>query len=117
MAGTAVAMGSGAKRKRPHKHACGVPDQYCQGSYTGASSGLKKSKKLHGSPLEAFNCYANYLIKVEGCKQIGPREFARPNGGPIVVLTKKQRFGSRLRGGKADRQMPGGRTPGGHIIC
>ena len=55
-------------------------------------------------------------MKIEGCKQIGPREFARPNDGPIVLLTKKIRFGARLRGGKGDRFMSE-KTPGGHIIC
>jgi hypothetical protein len=42
---TAMASG-GVNKKRPHKYI---------GGGTAASSGLRKSKKMHGSPLEAFN--------------------------------------------------------------
>jgi len=45
-----------------------------------------------------------YLINVEGYEQIGPREFQK-DGHPVRVLTKKMRFGGRLRPGKAGRVM------------
>lgn len=112
---TSVTLSSGVRRKRPHKWICGVPDSYCIGSPTNASSGLRKSHKMHGSPQEAFKCYARYLLG-QGYTQVGPREFAAPNGGEIMVLTKKSRFGSMLRGGKAERYMPK-KQNGGHIVC
>jgi hypothetical protein len=111
-------MGSGAKRKRPHKHLCGTPKEYCTGSYTSASNGLSKGGgcKAHGTPQDAFKCYAKHLIS-QGYTQIGSREFAAPNNGPIVFLTKKSRFGARCRGGKAERFMPEGyQGTGGTII-
>lgn len=107
-------MGSGARRKRPHKHACGVPMEYCTGSNTSVSNGLKKSSKIHSSPEDAHKCYGRYLIK-EGYKQVGSREYENPKTGYITVLTKKSKFGARLRGGKADRFMPE-KMCGGHII-
>jgi hypothetical protein len=112
--GSGAVLGSGAKRKRAHKQACGVPSEHCTGGLCGVSNGLKKAGKLHSSPQEAFACYAKYLIK-QGYTQVGPREFYKGDG-PIVVLTKKSRFGARCRGGKADRQMPSTDATGGHII-
>jgi hypothetical protein len=106
-------LNRGTKAKRSHKHACGVPGEHCSGGLTGVSNGLKKSGKTHSTPMEAFACYANYLIK-QGYKQVGSREFCKGDG-PILVLVRKSKFGARLRGGKGSRQMPV-RTPGGHII-
>jgi hypothetical protein len=108
-------MSTGARRKRPHKHICGTPGEYCIGSYTGTSSGLGKNRKMHGSPQQAFTCYAHYLIENLKYTQIGPREFAAPNNGPVLVLTKKSKFGARCRGGKGERFMPEV-TPGGHVV-
>lgn len=112
-ASTGAALSCGTKSKRPHKYSCGVLSEFCTGGLTQVSSGLKKSGKTHSSPQEAFKCYARWLIR-QGYKQVGPREFCNGDG-PILVLTKKSRFGSRLRGGKGDRQIPSV-TPGGHII-
>ena len=106
-------MSSGLKKKRPHKYLCGVPDGNCVGSNCQASSGLKKSHKMHGSPQEAHKCYAKYLIS-QGYKQVGPREFCKGDG-PIVFLTKKSRFGSRCRPGKGSRYMPE-RFVGGCVV-
>lgn len=84
---------------------CGVPIQYCQGAATKTSSGLRIDKS-HSSPHEAFRCMSHYLVSVEGYEQIGGREF-RKEGHPIRVLTKKTRFGARLRTGKnQERMMP-----------
>jgi hypothetical protein len=100
-------MSGGVRRKRPHKVICGVPDANCSGSSTAASNGIRHGgqRKMHGSHEEAFKCYAKYLLS-QGYKQIGSREFAPPDGGPIMLLTKKSKFGSTCRGGKGDRQMP-----------
>jgi hypothetical protein len=119
VASTSTALSSGVKRKRPHKHACGTPPDKCTGGPCGVSNGLKKSGKLHGSPQDAYMCYAKWLVS-QGFTQnpMNVREFRDPKGGPTVFLTKKSRFGQKTRGGKADRQMPsnaGGAT-GGHII-
>lgn len=70
--------------------------------------------KAHASPMDAFNCHKRWLI-TRGFKQIGPREFRPPDGGPIEVLTKKSRFGARLRTGKGKRLM-GHRHTSGVII-
>lgn len=113
-ASTGAALSCGTKSKRPHKYSCGVPQEYCIGGLAQVSSGLKKSGKTHGSPKEAFGCYAKWLLR-QGYKQVGPREFCKDDG-PILVLTKKSRFGARLRGGKGDRQMPSCQATGGHII-
>ena len=109
-----ASMSGGSRRKRQKRYLCGVPDNYCQGSLTQSCNGLGKSCRSHGSPMQAFSCYANYLIK-QGYKQVGPREFSSPNNGPIVVLTKKSKFGTMLRGGKGDRFMPSNFNSGGII--
>jgi len=73
--------------------------------------------KAHNSAPEAFKCHARYLIKVLGYEQVGSREFRPPDGGPILVLTKKCRFGGVLRKGKGsgeggNRVMPRRRLGG-----
>lgn len=87
---------------------CGVPIQDCRGS--NYSTDQQLSKKAHSSHEEAFKCYANYLMNVLGYTQIGSREF-RKEGHPVLVLTKKIRFGGRLRAGKeGTRYMPSSRA-------
>lgn len=112
MAATGLSSG-GARKKRGNKFACGVPTLECIGSPSQVSNGLSKSPKTHGSPEQAFSCYVSYLLR-SGYKQVGPREFCK-DGGPVVVLTKKSRFGARLRGGKGERFMPD-QMLGGHIV-
>lgn len=94
------------KRKRPKKFLCGVPYDHCVGGTQRTSHGLKGGYKSHNTTFEAAKCYADYLVNVLKYTQIGPREFAAPDDGPIHVLTKKSRFGARLRGGKEERMMP-----------
>lgn len=105
-----MAVGSGfaargEKRNRGYKYFCGVPTDKCIGSLSQLSNGIRRNPKTHSSPEQAFKCYAKYLL-TQGYIQVGPREFASPNDGPILVLTKKSRFGARLRGGKGARYMP-----------
>ena len=106
-----------------NKYTCGVPREYCSGGLVSAlSAGIRKDiAKLHTSPPEAFNCYAHYLVTVCGYRQVGSREFSLGDGSPVRVLTKKSRFGGRLRSGKSGqgehkhrtkRQMPSKQTGG-----
>lgn len=105
-----------AKSKRTKKmYACGTPDNDCTTTKIGASSGLKKSICAHGSPQKAFACHARHLLR-QGFKQLGQREFEDPKTGYIRVLTKKSRFGSRLRGGKEGRHMPSTEATGGVVM-
>ena len=109
-----------------NKYTCGVPKEYCNGSVAPMfSSGIRKNLyKAHSSPQEAFNCHARYLVKVLGYERVGSREFVKGDE-PVRVLTKKSKFGGRLRGGKsgqgatahrATRHMPDdGAGTGGFI--
>jgi hypothetical protein len=82
------------------KTMCGTPRQFCCGSVVKANKSLGGGVSAHPTPEEAFKCYAQYLIKI-GYIQVGNREFASPNDGPILLLTKKCRFGAPLRPGKS----------------
>jgi hypothetical protein len=85
---------------------CQTPDQHCGAAVVQVNARMGKSAKAHGSSTEAFLCYKRYLVNVCGYTQIGGREFRPPDGGPILVLTKKIRYGARLRGGKQGRYQP-----------
>lgn len=117
---TASLTSGGERKKRAHKCLCGVPQEKCTGSIVQTTRGLKSAIKMHGTPPEAFKCYSNYLIGL-GYKQMGPREFYLPGAtpeldGPVVVLTKKIRFGCTMRGGKGSRQMSRRDALGGVVI-
>lgn len=46
-------------------------------------------------------------LKAQGYIPVGAREFLTPGGGPVLVLSKKSKFGGRLRNGKlGERLMP-----------
>lgn len=94
---------------------CGTPKDSCEGSKINVSHGLGLMSKGHMSPVDAFNCYKRYLLKI-GYQQVGPREFAAPNNGPITVLTKKSRYGGRLRSGKEGTRFMGTNHRAGTII-
>lgn len=89
-----------------YKVLCGVPVDYCCGGSYVVSSGLGKSRKVHRTHEEAFNCHKNYLIK-QGFVNIGSRELIDPKDNSIRILTKKSKFGGKLRKGKeGSRAMP-----------
>lgn len=90
-----------------YKVICGTPGKDCSGSPTGTSARMeeKGGRKMHVSHLEAFQCHARYLVSI-GYKQVGSREFLRGDG-PILVLTKKSRFGGRMRAGKTGMEGKG----------
>jgi hypothetical protein len=83
---------------------CGVPKEHCTGGNRQVSAGLRKTIKAHSSAIEAYNCMARYLVK-QGYTAKPNREFHK-EGEPVLVLTKKSRYGGALRGGKAGRSMP-----------
>jgi hypothetical protein len=96
---------------------CGVPGEHCSGATVQTSAGIRGDVVYaHNTHEEAFKCRARYLVRVWGYQRVGQREFRPPDGGPILVLTKKSRFGGELRKGKAvkdsgrvlPRMAPGG---------
>lgn len=95
---------------------CGVPKEFCQGGKLTSDQSLG-TNKVHRTHSEAFACYRRYLIEVKGFRQIGPRDFAPADGGPVWVLTKRSRFGARLRTGKeGSRHMPSGKRNQGVVV-
>lgn len=113
MADTAApTTGRGATR-----YLCGVPPDDCRGSAAILSAGFKaKGYKIHNTSTEAFNCMKQHLLK-QGYTQVDSRAFSPPGGGPIRVLTKKSRYGAKMRPGKGGRNMPSGRTGGIVTSC
>ena len=96
----------GARAKARYR--CGTPKIHCNGNIFHQADALVE--KSHSSRDESFRCYKKYLVDVEGYTQIGGREF-RKEGHPVRVLTKKMRFGARLRPGKEGRVMMEGVGP------
>lgn len=93
-------------------HLCGVPKEFCSGGLAQLSNSLKgRGMMAHQTPMESFKCHANYLLKT-GYVRLSSREFQKKEGGPILILTKPSRFGSRMRPGKGTRSMPSNRTGG-----
>lgn len=102
---------------RTRLYNCGVPAEACTGSLTTTSKSMGVGIRTHGSTEAAFNCQRRNLLKL-GYTQIGSRDFAAPNGGPVRVLTKKSRYGGELRSGKeGTRSMPAIRYGGIIISC
>ena len=103
-------------------YTCGVDKRFCSGSAASGSSGLRHIR-THSSSEEAFRCMARHLVNDEGYERTGSRTFAPSDGGPILVLDKKSKFGGVLRKGKrgtdtassASRVMSKKRT-GGFIL-
>lgn len=87
-----------ATARRPAMYACGVPVEFCGGGLCKLNNGMRPMQ-AHQSSVEAFNCHKAFLLK-KGYKVVDSRAFAPPDGGPIQVLTKRCRFGVRLRNGK-----------------
>jgi len=84
---------------------CGVPEGECVGALFTTDQQLGTTKG-HGSHEEAFKCRVRYLLK-QGYTRIGTRDFRPPDGGPVLILGKKSRYGGRLRLGKfGTRFMP-----------
>lgn len=91
---------------------CGVPEGACTAGKKKVSQGIGKFIKAHSDHTEAFNCHVKWLLS-QGYERIGSREFKPSDGGYVRVLTKKSRFGARLRNGKeSGRSMPPKRRGG-----
>lgn len=88
---------------------CGTPNAFCSGRNVTTTAALNKFTKVHSDSLEAFNCYARYLVKEAGYTKVGSREFQNPTTGTIEVLTKKCRYGAKMRGGKSGGETRGKR--------
>lgn len=98
------------------QYACGVPAERCCGSICKSNKWVASQiKKAHGSSQAAFDCMKNYLIK-QGYTKIGSREFSPPDGGPVRVLTKKRRYGARMRQGKESGRVRPVSRWGGVIV-
>ena len=82
------------------KFLCGVPGDQCCGYYSVTNKSLGNSVKTHPTAEEAFACHAKHLINQKFI-QIGAREFVDPKTGYVRVLTKKSKFGAKLRQGKS----------------
>ena len=98
---------------------CGVPKEECVGGKGQLWEPSMSGRRTHSSPLDAFACMRRYLLKNGYVQGQDSRSFIPPDGGSILVLTKKTRFGGRLRRGKsegigkgASRYMPKDRMSG-----
>lgn len=80
---------------------CGTPKSFCSGAHTIMNAGFNNDKaaKLHDDHEQAFACYSRYLVAEQQHKRVGSREFETPSGS-ILVLTKKSKFGAKMRMGK-----------------
>ena len=68
---------------------------------------------MHSSTKECFMCWKKYYLSL-GYEQVGSREFATPNNGPIVFIAKQGKCGTPMRGGKSGDDKQGKRlTPMG----
>ncbi len=102
---------------------CGVPRESCQGGLKQVNAFLRAMVfRVHSSPESAFACHKRYLVS-RGFVPVGNRELLNPETGAIRVMTKKSRFGGRLRRGKSGEKgtarvmaYKGNTSAGGTII-
>ena len=78
------------------RHICGTPRESCTGTHSTVD---KEGVGTHTTAHEAFECHRRHLISL-GFVPIGTRELIDPADGYVRVLTKKIRFGARVRRGK-----------------
>ena len=84
---------------RGRRYLCGVPAEKCGGGILKTTKGIMASR-AHVTSSEAFTCYVAHLLRL-GYEQIGPRQFASPDGGPVRIISKRMKFGGVLRTGKS----------------
>ena len=103
-------------KPQPPRYLCGTPAAACGASLTKLNNGLDgRGIKAHGTREQAYECQRRYLLS-QGYTQVGSNAFAAPNGGPILILTKKSRYGGKLRMGKVgSRHQPDGRPAAGYF--
>lgn len=103
---------------------CGTPSAHCTGGAVSSNAFLRPmAPKAHPTHSAAYTCYRRYLVEVLGYEDISgesARTFRPPpgvNNGYLRVLTKKSKFGSRIRAGKEGaRWMPKMRGRSGVVI-
>jgi len=100
---------------------CGTPQEHCSGGKVPTNAFMRQTHpKAHSSHSEAYRCHRRWLVDVLGYTDIGSRTFRPPpgvNGGYLKVLTKKSRFGARMRLGKlGERWMPKDRGRSGVVV-
>ena len=78
------------------RHICGTPREGCTGTLSTVD---KEGIGTHATAQEAFECHRQFLI-ARGFVPVGARELIDPADGCVRVLTKKIRFGARVRRGK-----------------
>ena len=90
---------------------CGTPSDFCCGAFTmfDAALGRCGRSKAHPTRVDAFKCYQKYLLS-KGYKKVGTREFLPPDGGPVLLLNRKGKFGGMLRNGKSGVKSLSGRN-------
>ena len=83
-----------------NRYLCPTPREDCTGKTVSMNNLFHylKNAKVHASPQAAYECYCHYLART-GHEQISQREYRQPKGG-ILILTKRSRFGTRVRLGK-----------------
>ena len=78
--------------------ACPTPGVECNGSAVKAEHGTPGAMvNIHKTPGEVLACEARFLVS-HGYKRLGSRAFESPNGGPVLILSKKP--GIRVQAGK-----------------
>ena len=106
-------------RRRPPIYMCGTPREDCIGALMATNHGLSNGKVMaHSRHEQSFACAKRHLLRL-GYTQIDSRAFRSPNPDePTRVLTKKSRFGAKLRNGKeGTRNQPGGKRGGVVVSC
>ena len=100
------------KMSSQYRVLCGTPEDHCFGTKLITDQQLHTAK-CHMNHSDAFRCYAHYLVHVLGFTRLSSREFQNPDGGPIRILTRQSKFGSKLKTGKLqERFMPEDRQVG-----
>lgn len=83
---------------RQARFLCGVPKDSCVGGFLSTDQKFS-TNKCHATRVEAMQCMSRYLIQI-GYVRLSSREFVNPQNGYIRMLSKRARFGGRLRSGK-----------------
>lgn len=78
MADTAGRVG-----RSPMMFCCCTPKEHCNGGKNG-----KENSSFHSTADQVRACQTRYYVNVLGYKQLSPREFEAPNGGPVLVFSK-----------------------------
>lgn len=90
---------NGRKGKAGMMFVCGTPAKCCTGK-----TNPKDGNSFHGTQDQVRACVVNYYVNTLGYTKISPRELQAPNGGPILVLSKRP---VRAKPGKADNTWMG----------